>query len=349
MDAMNFETERPARDRVVMPPIPKAMLVSIINLADRADEGRKIGEFVFNQTNHELKVRLSEIPMVESESFEAQAIYDTLSDERRKVDPKRKFLKPHPDRKPTGAQKFTHRVLFVCFLTALVLVASATANFAIDANLYPGLGNSIWMAVLTTGIAITVFIGGPICIYELKETDQDRRNFAWRMACLGLTLGLAWLFLFALVDALDNYNLVTLTAHRFHGDLAFLNTFLPVVEDVAKFLMVITQILGEASGAVAIELHAIRLKDAFRIPDVEANPYYDNLQERISAAQAVNTDFATQLAHLNEWNARLDEGRDVFATQCIAWLETFEKDNSIDTAVSRRNAITKQLKEWEHA
>jgi hypothetical protein len=47
MDALNFETERPARDRVVMPPIPKAMLVSIINLADRADEARKIGEFEF--------------------------------------------------------------------------------------------------------------------------------------------------------------------------------------------------------------------------------------------------------------------------------------------------------------
>ena len=337
--------EDTARDAVVRPQIPRAMLAMILEIANRNDAVRQIGEAVFDQTNHGLMVQLSEIATVESESFEAQAAYDTLVDERRKVDHVRKYVKQHPERQPTRIQKLTHFGLFVCFLGALAFVSGATANFVIDANLYPALENNLWMALLTAGIAVTVFIGGPICVYALKETDEDRRRFARHMAWMGLSLGCAWLLLFASVDALDNYILVTLTRHRFHGDWAFLNGLLPTIEDIAKFLMVITQILGEASGAVAIELRAMRIKEVFQTIEVEPNPYFVNLEQRIRAAQAVAVDFAGQLAHLKEQQALLDKMRAVFITLCGAWLETFEKDHSISAAVGRRKFINDKLGE----
>ena len=128
-----------------------------------------------------------------------------------------------------------------------------------------------------------------------------------------------------MVDALDNYTQITLTQHRFHGLLSFLNTLLPATEGVAKFLMVITQILGEAFGAVALELRAKRLKDAFRTPVCEENPYYEDLQDRIRAASQVAADFAKRVRNLLELEVSLEQGRAVFSTLCIAELDRFGK------------------------
>ena len=335
--------------RVVLPPIPRTWLVSIIELEARDERAREIAEFVFDQANQLPTEALSEIPTLESEAREAEANYHKLIAERRKTDARFKRSVPHHERRPSRSQKLTHIGWGFCFAAALAFVAAATANFVIDADLYPALGANIWMAVLTTGITVTVLIGGPLCLYEAKETDEDKRVFARQMALRGLTLGIAWLLLFALVDALDNYTQITLTQHRFHGLLSFLNTLLPAAEGVAKFLMVITQILGEAFGAVALELRAKRLKDTFHTPVCEENPYYEDLQDRIRAASQVAADFAKRVRNLLELEVSLEQGRAVFSTLCIAELERFDKDCGIGAAAARRRSINDQLKDLQHA
>jgi hypothetical protein len=335
--------------KVVLPPIPRKLLISISETAERADKAHEVAEFFFDQANQSATEALSEIPTLESEAREAEANYHKLIAERRKTDARFKRSVPNKEHPPSRSEKLAHIGWGFCFAAALAFVAAATANFVIDADLYPALGANIWMAALTTGIAVTVLIGGPICIYEAKETDEDKRVFARQMAVRGLTLGIAWLLLFALVDALDNYTQITLTQHRFHGLLSFLNTLLPAAEGVAKFLMVITQILGEAFGAVALELRAKRLKEAFRTPVCDKNPYYEDLQERIRVASQVAGDFAKRVRNLLELEVSLEQGRAVFSTLCIAELERFDKDTDIGAATARRKTINDQLKELQHA
>ena len=69
--------------------------------------------------------------------------------------------------------------------------------------------------------------------------------------------------------------------------------------------MVITQILGEAFGAVALELRAKRLKDEFRTPVCEENPYYEDLPDAYWVTSQVAADFAKRVRNLLELEVSL--------------------------------------------
>jgi hypothetical protein len=207
------------------------------------------------------------------------------------------------------------------FLASLLAVSAATVNYVLGANIYPSLGGNWFLAGMATVITMSVFVGGPICVYDTLTTDFERRRFARRTAKSGLYFGFAWLGLLGVVCGLDNFNVVTLTAHPFHGDQRYLNRLFPALENAALCLMVIAQILGESLGAVALEIRTMRKKDQFRKFTNEPNPCYADLKIRTAATREIALKLALQQEWLTQQEALLDKGRDVFATMCTAWLE----------------------------
>lgn len=324
---------------VIMPPVPLAELIAATDLPSSDEEIEKIAVFTFDQANHALIVQLSRISTEQCEADEARKIYDAHIEKRRKTDPDHHQMVKDPERPLSLFDRLVSACLFLVFLGALAFVAAVTANFVIDADLYPALDNSYWLAVLTTGITMTVGIGGPIVLYHLKDTDQDRRRFAERAATLGIVIGILWLVLFALVDGLDNYNVVFLPRHRFIGTWSFLNSLLPAAEQVARFFMVIAQIMGECAGAVAIELHATRFRASLKRHVTKPNPQYVGFEARRHEARAEANEFALDLAHLLKTKEHLDNGRRVFLAMCRAAVRTFEIDNEIAKAADGRKFL----------
>jgi hypothetical protein len=233
-----------------------------------------------------------------------------------------------------------HFGLFLFFLGALGFVAFSTANFVIDADLYPALQGNILAACLTTGIVVTVFIGGPIVLYALIETDEDRSKFTRDITYIGLYLGLTWVILFACVDALDNYVTLTLTTHPFHGVWRIVNSLLPALEGIAKFLMIPAQILGEAAGAVAIELHASRIRDACKKITMEPKEDHANLQTSVAVAREVAVERVAEVARLIALQEEFNTGLAMFIAQCLAWLDVHDENEGLATKMGKQKYLS---------
>jgi hypothetical protein len=326
-----------------MPELPVAQLALIVDANNRDDLARRIGGWVYDRAFQARIATLSEIPILTQEVERLRRIHEKSATKHLKTDEFREFHDPHPTRHPSHA----HRLVFACgflfFLSAIAFLCYSTANLVIAANLYPALGDNVWMAVATTGVTATCFVGGPLCLYDLKESDQDRRDFATRMTYLGIIFAVAWVVLFGIVGALDNYKLTTLTQHRFHGTLTFLNSLIPGAEGFAQFLMVPAQILGEACGAVALELKLARKKDSFRQTVIEPNPVWEELQKRVAVAEGLYTKEAGRLERLLLEAQQLEAGREMFCEQCRIWLDFFEVNAATAAGASRRQVLNEFL------
>ena len=229
-------------------------------------------------------------------------------------------------------------------------VAFSTANFVIDADLYPALQGNILAACLTTGIVVTVFIGGPIVLYGLIETDADRSRFTRKVTYTGLVLGFLWVVLFASVDALDNYIIITLTPHPFHGDWRFVNTLLPALEGIAKFLMIPAQILGEAAGAVAIELHASGIRDGCKKITMELKEDHANRRDSAESAREVAIERREEVARLTALREEFDKGLAMFIAECVAWLlDVHDERQSLAARAGKLKFLSDVIEGKSHA
>jgi hypothetical protein len=337
--------EPPHEEKPRLPPPCEEILAAVSDAEDREAQAAAAAAVKFDQANGDDIPELAAIPVREEEARRAQGNYERLADKDAKTDPFCEFEVPNKERKATFGQRTALHFMSGCFVAGLYFLSYTSAVQIVASRLYPSI-NTIRDALPATGVVVTVLVGGPLALYRLMETDADRRTLAVFVTRLGIRLGVAWLLLVTVVGAIDHYVVISLTAHRFHGNQAWLNQAIPASEAVLRVFLVPCQVIGEAMGCVAIELMKIRVRAKFFKIEIEDNPAAVALKQRIEVAESDVADRAGKVVSLYQRERQLEAGLSVYQAICKTWMRRLEIDNRTDAAKASRDRIAKFMEKW---
>jgi hypothetical protein len=311
-------------DKIVTPTILKD-LPRLALLKENRDEAiRNAAEAEFDGANLHIVKLISKIQFDAKVAERDDQKLTNLIAEQDETDTSKTYYVEDPERPITWAYRVTRGFMLVMFLAAIGCLAFTTVNWVIVADIFPTVQGNVFMAVFTTGAAVTCFIFGPISLYSAQRTDTRKRRLFIFVILAAASACLGWVVCMGFVGQLDNFVTLTLTQNPIRGFWSLLNWLLPAGEGVFMFVLMICQILAESLGSVVVEIHAKRHRENYLMRTTVADAKYVYLDEKIDLAKDRASDSAGKVAYFRELEVLLRKKREAYIANCLAALLAIE-------------------------